>query len=160
MVFGLGFFRTKRVVWGWPVDSAGVSPYVRKVKTASGARAVQVVHSEHRGSKKLTHVGSAHTDEDLALLRARAREIFEGEQQSIDLGIDLTPAGIGSKQSPLAVTGERAGYLIDALTGAYRALGFDVATVHDTVFADLVMARHSCSRGRSCPRWERWQKSG
>lgn len=102
---------------------------------------MQVVYSEYRGSKKLKHVGSAHTDEDLALLRAKAQEIIEGEQQSLDLGIDVTPAGTGSKQSPLAVTGERAGYLIDAITGAYRALGFDAATDHDSVFADLVMAR-------------------
>lgn len=137
----VGFFRTKWVVWGWPVDSGGVSPYVRTVKTASGARAVQVVYSEHRGSKKLKHVGSAHNDEDLALLRAKAQQIIEGEQQALDLGIDTTPAGTGSTQSPLAVTGERAGYLIDAITGAYRTLGFDVATEADKVFADLVMAR-------------------
>ena len=98
-MFRFGFFRTKGVVWGWPVDSPGVSLYVRTVKTASGARAVQVVYSEHRGPKTLKHVGSAHTDEDLTLLRAKAQEIIEGEQQSLDLGIDVTPAGTGSKQS-------------------------------------------------------------
>ena len=66
---------------------------------------MQVVNSEYCGCKKLIHVGSAHTDEDLALAWAKAQEIIGGEQQSLDLGIDVTPARNGPKQSPLAVTG-------------------------------------------------------
>lgn len=104
-----------------------MSPYVRTVKTASGATAVQVVFSENRGSKQLKHVGSAHDQEQLALLQAKAQQIIDGDQQSLDLGIDLTPAGTGSKQAPVPVTSERAGYLIEAITGAYTALGFDEA---------------------------------
>lgn len=118
-----------------------MSPYVRTVKTASGATAVQVVFSENRGSKQLKHVGSAHDQEQLALLQAKAQQIIDGDQQSLDLGIDLTPAGTGSKQAPVPVTSERAGYLIEAITGAYTALGFDEAAEGDRVFADLVMAR-------------------
>ncbi|WP_072477611.1 hypothetical protein [Amycolatopsis australiensis] len=34
--------------------------YVRTVKTASGARAVQIVHSSRRGSWDIEHIGSAH----------------------------------------------------------------------------------------------------
>ena len=42
--------------------------YVRKVRTASGAVAVQVVH-KHRGEREiLAHVGSAHTDAELGIL--------------------------------------------------------------------------------------------
>lgn len=118
-----------------------MSPYVRTVKTASGATAVQVVFSEHRGSKKLEHVGSARDEEQLALLRVKAQQIIDGEQQPLDLGLDLTPVGTGSKQAPVPVTSERAGHLIDAIAGAYTALGFDRATDDDRVFADLVMAR-------------------
>jgi len=33
-------------------------PYVRTVKTASGATAVQIVYSSHHGSRKIEHVGS------------------------------------------------------------------------------------------------------
>ncbi|PZS29325.1 MAG: hypothetical protein DLM59_12945 [Pseudonocardiales bacterium] len=35
--------------------------YVRTVKTSSGATAVQIVHSTRRGSRKIEHLGSAHT---------------------------------------------------------------------------------------------------
>jgi hypothetical protein len=41
---------------------------VRTVKTASGARAVQIVHSFHRGSRDIEHIGSAHGDGELELL--------------------------------------------------------------------------------------------
>jgi hypothetical protein len=50
-----------------------VSPYVRTVKTASGARAVQIVHSSHRGSRDIEHLGSAHDDAELAALKVVAR---------------------------------------------------------------------------------------
>ena len=36
--------------------------YVRTVKTASGATAVQIVHSSRRGSREIEHLGSAHDD--------------------------------------------------------------------------------------------------
>jgi hypothetical protein len=48
-------------------------PYVRTVKTASGATAVQIVYSSHRGSRDIEHIGSAHGDAELELLKATAR---------------------------------------------------------------------------------------
>jgi hypothetical protein len=47
-----------------------MSPYVRTVKTASGATAVQVVWSNKRGSKQMDHIGSAHTAEDVEILKS------------------------------------------------------------------------------------------
>lgn len=44
-----------------------MAPYVRTVKTASGATAVQVVWSNKRGAKEMDHIGSAHTPEDVGL---------------------------------------------------------------------------------------------
>lgn len=41
----------------------------------------------------------------------------------------------------MPVTGERAGHLLDALSGAFRLLGLDEATDHDKVFEHLVLAR-------------------
>lgn len=38
--------------------------YIRTVKTASGARVVQIVHSSRKGSRDIKHVGSAHDDLD------------------------------------------------------------------------------------------------
>ena len=48
--------------------------YVRTVKTASGATAVQIVCSFHRGSRDIEHIGSAHDDAELELLKAVARQ--------------------------------------------------------------------------------------
>ena len=48
-------------------------PYVRTVKTASGATAVQIVYSFHHGSREIEHIGSAHDDAELELLKAAAR---------------------------------------------------------------------------------------
>jgi hypothetical protein len=48
-------------------------PYVWTVKTASGATAVQIVYSSHRGSRTIEHIGSAHDDAEVALLKAVAR---------------------------------------------------------------------------------------
>ena len=53
-----------------------VSRFVRKVRTASGAVAVQVVTRQGRQVLGIEHVGSAHTDEDLALLVAAARDLL------------------------------------------------------------------------------------
>lgn len=118
-----------------------MSPYIRTVTTASGATAVQIVHSEKRGSKNLTHIGSAHTPEDLALLRAKAQRLVDGDQMSLDLGVDTTPAGTGTQQAPVPVTSEKAGHLIDTIQHAYRKLSFDEATDGDEVFRNLVIAR-------------------
>jgi succinate dehydrogenase flavin-adding protein (antitoxin of CptAB toxin-antitoxin module) len=51
---------------------AGV-PYVRTVKTSSGATAVQIVYSSRRGSREIDHLGSAHSDAEVELLKAAAR---------------------------------------------------------------------------------------
>lgn len=118
-----------------------MSPYIRTVTTASGAIAVQIVHSEKRGSKSLTHIGSAHTPEDLALLRAQAQRLLSGDQISLDLGIDTTPAGTGTHHDPVPVTSEKAGHLIDAIEHAYTTLGLDDAAGGDEVFRNLVIAR-------------------
>ena len=49
-------------------------PYVRTVKTKSGATAVQIVWSSQRGSRETEHQGSAHDDAGLETLKAAARQ--------------------------------------------------------------------------------------
>src|ERR1700689_4584770 len=63
-----------------------VSRFVRKVRTASGAVAVQVVTRRGRQVERVEHVGSAHTDAELALLLAAARERLSPGQGVLDLG--------------------------------------------------------------------------
>ena len=69
------------------VEAFGVvSRFVRKVRTASGAVAVQVVTRRGRQVERIEHVGSAHTDAELALLLAAARERLSPGQDVLDLG--------------------------------------------------------------------------
>ena len=81
-------------------------PYVRTVKTASGATAVQIVYSSHRGSREIEHIGSAHDDAELELLKAVARQRLAAGQGEFDLGLDTAAAG-----GPLPITASRMGCL-------------------------------------------------
>jgi hypothetical protein len=115
-----------------------VSPYVRTVRTSSGARAVQIVHSTRNGSREITHIGSAHTDAELEVLKAVAWQQLAAGQGELDLGLDGPHAGRGA---PLPITSSRMGHLLDALVHAYEVLGFEQATGGDDVFGQLVLAR-------------------
>lgn len=114
--------------------------YVRTVRTASGARAVQIVHSSWRGARDIEHVGSAHDDAQLELLRAAARQRLAAGQGELDLGLD-DAEGIGRGGGPLPITSSRMGHLWDALSHGYDVLGFDAAGEGDDVFRCLVLAR-------------------
>lgn len=71
-------------------QSVGTQPcgvaYVRTVKTASGATAVQIVHSYHRGSREIEHIGSAHDEVELELSKAVAAQRLHANQDSLDFG--------------------------------------------------------------------------
>jgi hypothetical protein len=111
--------------------------YVRTVKTASGATAVQIVYSSRRGSRSIEHLGSAHDDAELEGLKAAARQRLAAGQGEFDLGL---PAGV-SPGRPLEIASSRMGHLWDALSRAYDVLGFGQATGGDEVFRQLVLAR-------------------
>jgi hypothetical protein len=113
--------------------------YVRTVKTASGATAVQIVHSSRKGSRDIEHIGSAHDDAQLELLKAAAGQRLAAGQGEFDLGLDADRAGKAG--GPLPITSSRMGHLWDALSHAYDALGFDTAADGDEVFRCLVLAR-------------------
>ena len=105
------------------------------MKTASGATAVQIVHSSRRGSRDIEHIGSAHTEVDVELLKAAAKQRLVAGQDPLDFG-DGRPEG-----AALPIMSTRAQHLWDLLTRAYTVLGFDRATGGDKVFRDLVLAR-------------------
>jgi hypothetical protein len=95
-------------------------PYVRTVKTASGATAVQIVYSCHRGSRQIEHIGSAHDDAELELLKAVARQQLAAGQGVLGLG----PGFGGGGGGPLPITSSRMGHLLDGLARSYEGLGF------------------------------------
>ena len=110
---------------------------MRTVKTSSGATAVQIVYSYHRGSRQIEHIGSAHDDAELELLKAVARQRLAAGQGMLDLG----PGFGGGGGGPLPITASRMGVLIDALLRGYDVLGLGRAAGRDQVFAGLVLAR-------------------
>ena len=112
---------------------------MRTVKTSSGATAVQIVYSSRRGSRRIDHLGSAHSPEEVEALKAAARQRLAAGQTELDLGLSVAEAA--SAGGPLEILSSRAGHLWDALARAYESLGFAEAAGGDEVFRQLVLAR-------------------
>jgi hypothetical protein len=110
-----------------------VSPFVRKVKTASGATAVQIVEKRNGQRRILEHVGSAHDEAELAVLVSAAQQRLHGVQDMLELEpVPRVSAGPVVEQAASRL-------LCQVLEGAYRQLGFGV--IGDDMFARLVLAR-------------------
>jgi len=106
-----------------------MSRYIRKVKTASGATAVQIITKRGRERTGLEHIGSAHTQKELEILLAHAREkLHEGQASLFD-----------ERNPNLVAKTAHTRYLFDILSSVYDLLGFDI--VSDTAFRQLVCAR-------------------
>ena len=123
-----------------------VSPFLRKVKTASGAMAVQIAVKEGRRDKVIEHLGSAHTEAELAALMEIGRHRIAPDQ----LALDLTPtppavSGLLTASAPVGtdavVESKRSGLLWDVLHGVYTRLGLRNATGGDRAFEQMVLAR-------------------
>jgi len=98
---------------------------------------VQIVYSRRMGSRRIEHIGSAHDDAQLELLKAAARQRMVAGQGELDLGLDAPPEAGGA----LPIASSRMGHLWEALAHAYSALGFEAAADGDEVFKCLVLAR-------------------
>ncbi|BBY99981.1 hypothetical protein AWC04_17330 [Mycolicibacterium fallax] len=68
--------------------------FVRKVRTASGAVAVQVMRKSGRRDELVEHVGSAHTAAELGVLLERARRIATGDQDVLDFEVSVRAARV------------------------------------------------------------------
>ena len=104
--------------------------FIRKVKTASGATAVQVAHKMYGKIVKIEHIGSAHNKEDLDTLLALAKKRLLGGQQS--LFVESPPLKIILKKSISQL-------LLEILIKQYNHLGFNL--LRDYVFSYLCVAR-------------------
>jgi len=124
--------------------SGVVSRFVRKVRTASGAVAVQVVTRRGRQVERVEHVGSAHTDAELALLLAAARERLFPGHGVLDLGdLPVVPARMdevadwtGEPELPLQPATPAAGGRPAAVSAGGRVVG----TSADLLWAVLTSA--------------------
>src|SRR5664279_2895328 len=91
--------------------------FVRRVTTASGATAVQIMHKRGRRVLGIEHIGSAHTEADLAVLVEVARVRLHAGQEQLpwELESDTGPTGPAGLE-PL-VEGTASLLLWDALAG-------------------------------------------
>ena len=135
--------------------------WVRRVRTASGATAVQIAESVGGRRRIVRHVGSARDEAELGLLMEEAHRLLADDRQGVlDLGISpaLSKAVMVAPPAQAALFVDTAdpsasrrmvsrprvlktcsGLLYDVLAEVYSSLGFDV--VGDEVFRDLVIAR-------------------
>ena len=105
--------------------------YIRKVKTSSGATAVQVVCKVHGKVVRINHIGSAHNENELLVLLGLAKQQLIGSQQSL-FASEASKLKIGLKQS-------FSGLLLQVLTEQYHKLGF--GQLADQDFVSLCLAR-------------------
>ena len=132
--------------------------FIRRVRTASGATAVQIAQYVAGRQRIVAHVGSAHSDAELGVLMERAEELLDDPGQgSFDLGVEpqrpvVPRSGAASQPAllrlapappatvgPGRVIGTDFRLLHEALAAVYVDVGFEV--VADPVFRDLVCAR-------------------
>lgn len=134
--------------------------WIRRVRTASGATAVQIAESVGGRRRIVRHVGSAHDETELGLLMDRARKLLEDDAQGqLDLGLSLPvtktamvpgptqrlfeePTTVSARRPVVAtpqVLRTSSALLYEALAGVYTDLGLDA--LDDEVFRDLVIAR-------------------
>ncbi|WP_181276265.1 IS1634 family transposase [Brevibacterium oceani] len=112
-----------------------MSPFVRKVPTASGATAVQIADKTGGTYRIVEHLGSAHTPEDLAaLVEAGKAKLRDPGQATLDFDTADKP-----RVSSAVVKSSRSGLLIDTIRTVNERLGFDV--FDDEAFFQLVVAR-------------------
>jgi transposase len=105
--------------------------FIRKVKTASGATAIQIATKQKGQIVKIVHIGSAHTEGELKVLLALARKQIHGNQ------LELLP----EPQPSLRVGLKRSfsGLLWNTLQDQYKIIGFN--RLKDEVFKALCLAR-------------------
>jgi hypothetical protein len=105
--------------------------FIRKVKTVSGATAVQIAHKEYGQIVRIEHIGSAHTEAELESLLVLAKHRLLGPQLNL-FSEPVPPFKISLKQSVSRL-------LLQFLTEQYNLLGFD--QLKDDIFAYLCIAR-------------------
>ena len=106
--------------------------------------AVQIAVKEGRRDKVIEHLGSAHTQAELAALMEIGRRRIAPDQLALDLSPVPSappPASSGPANVGAVVASKRSGLLWDVLHGAYTRLGLGDATGGDRAFEQMVLAR-------------------
>lgn len=117
--------------------------FVRKVKTASGATAVQIAEKRRGVRTIIEHIGSAHTEAEVAALVQVAKDRIAGDQQELELQLPVLAgerAGtVSAAPAGPVVTSTASRILWEVLEQVYDRIGFNA--VGNEVFKKLVLAR-------------------
>lgn len=113
-----------------------MNPFLRKVRTASEVTAVQIVEKRHGRCMFLEHLGSAHTEADLAALMQIEREKLAANQPMLDF--DEQPVG-RPRGSGAVVEGQSSRLVVEVIRFTWERLGF--YRIQDEAFFQLVVAR-------------------
>ena len=111
-----------------------MSRFLRKVRTAPGATAVQIVEKRHGQRRILEHLGSAHDEAELAALMRIGHDRLHANQPALDL-----PTSSGPQAGAAVVQATCSQLLVDVVRSSWDRLGFGV--VADEAFFQLVLAR-------------------
>jgi hypothetical protein len=105
--------------------------FIRKIKTKSGATAVQIAHKVGGQLVKLKHLGSAHNPQELETLISLAKEQLRGNQMFL----------FPNQENKLEIRLKQScsNLLFQILSEQYRQLGF--SKIDDLDFANLCIAR-------------------
>ena len=100
------------------------------------------------GARSIEHIGSAHDDAELAVLKEVARQRLNAGQLSFDLpGLNSENDAGSAPQEPAGtgcvapIASNRMGVLLEALEAAWKTVGLDRLDGADEVFRQLVTAR-------------------
>ena len=105
---------------------------------------MQIAVKEGRRDKVIEHLGSAHTQAELAALMEIGRHRIAPDQLALDLSPVPSappPASSGPANVGAVVASKRSGLLWDVLHGAYTRLGLGEAVGGDQAFEQMVLAR-------------------
>ena len=119
-----------------------MSPFVRKVRTASGATAVQIAVKEDGVRRIVEHLGSAHDETELEVLLEAGRQKIAAWQGQGLLDLEsLEPAPGHANLARTTVESKHSRLLWEVLHGAYRRLGLGEAVGGERAFEQMVLAR-------------------
>jgi len=111
---------------------------VRRVPTASGVTAIQIVWGKHKGALDVEHVGSAHNPLEAEILTRQAWDRINAGQDTLDRA-DETPSVVSL--DGFRIVSSSSVRLWESLQAAWRACGFDSGRWRDDVFQKIVLTR-------------------
>jgi len=107
--------------------------FIKRYGTKNGGTVIQVVFKHGRAVKRMVHIGTAHTEDQLDALIALAYDTIHRDQLALELFAEA------QANPSLILESTHSKLLWDTLASVYTNLGFN--KLDDEVFKQLVLAR-------------------